>query len=430
MHEKSTMKHIPRIASLTLLMLVAYFRIGLTQTPTQVIVAAGGATSATGKVMVGAWDLSSGNYTIFDSIAAGSAHSVHIHGRDAYVCADSFLVRYNLDSYTREATAKIKGVRQVAVWEDKVLVAKGLGATADHFEVRYAENLYWCFSVPSLVGNCEGVVVVGDTGYVANPVSFASPTGNLAVIDMPGRVLDRNMSLDTMGKFIDNLHSYQGKVVTVNRVKINNPVWGFVSIYDPSTGATVHHKVSQPVGRSIGVDGNLLFGHFGGNIKAFDLATGQLMPGTIIPGTWAGSALDSLSDHIYVTRTDFQTYGWLYRYDYTGSLLDSLEVGPSPEALAVDYDVIAGGQTPPSGSSLSLFPQPAGDRVFLDLRSLKPEPLHVQVANLAGQTVMEAQVRGGALQSLDLSGLEAGAYVVTASTKSSLLTAKLIKASH
>ncbi|MFN8398072.1 MAG: hypothetical protein U0176_25875, partial [Bacteroidia bacterium] len=335
------MKHIPKHTLLLFLLQTVISGFAFAQLPTQLIIASGGPSGGGGKVKVGTWNLSTGSYTIFDSIAAGSAHSVHIHGRDAYVCADSFLVRYNLDTYTREATAKIKGIRQVAVWEDKVLVTKGLGAVSDHFEVRYADNLYWCFAVPSIVGNCEGVVVVGDTGYVANPVSFANPTGNMAVIDMPGRLIDHSMSMDTMGKFIDNLHEYGGKVVSVNRVKINNPVWGFISIYDPNTGTRTDHKVNEAVGKSAGIDGDLLIGHFGGNINAFNLTTGQVLGGSIIPGTWAGTAIDSVNDHIYVTRTDYQTYGWLYRYDYTGSLLDSLEVGPSPEALAVDYDVLA-----------------------------------------------------------------------------------------
>lgn len=424
------MKLIPRHTIALLFLLLGIAGSNLAQVPTQLIIASGGPAVGGGKVKVGSWNLSTGNFTIFDSIAAGSAHSVHVHGRDAYVCADSFLVRYNLDTYTREATAKIKGIRQVAVWEDKVLVSKGLGASSDHFEVRYADNLYWCFSVPSIVGNCEGVVVVGDQGYVANPISFANPTGNLAIIDMPARLIDTTLNLDTMGKFIDNLHVYNGKVVTVNRVKINNPIWGFISIYDPNTGAVTDFKVNQPVGKSAGIDGNLLIGHFGGNINAFDLNTGQVLPGSIIPGNWAGTTIDSVNNHIYVTRTDYQNYGWLYRYDYTGSLLDSLEVGPSPEALAMDYDVVASRPEPQSALALQLYPQPAGDQVTLDLRALRPELVSVKVCDLAGRTILQTQVHGGRLADIDISALAPGAYAILAHTRTYTHSTKLIKAAR
>ena len=186
----------------------------------------------------------------------------------------------------------------------------------------------------------------------------------------------------------------------------------------------------KPLRHAIDFGLDLLIGHFGGNINAFNLTTGHVLGGSIIPGTWAGTAIDSVNDHIYVTRTDYQTYGWLYRYDYTGSLLDSLEVGPSPEALAVDYDVLAAQPEPQEALALQVFPQPASDRVTLDLRAMKPETVAVQISDLSGRSVRAYELRGGKMETLDLSDLAPGAYAIVAKTRSDIRTGKLIKAAR
>ncbi|HEX2899085.1 MAG TPA: hypothetical protein VHS96_05120, partial [Bacteroidia bacterium] len=296
------------MASLKSALLLTLLLLGIhgirAQSPTQVIIANGGTGDSLNWVRVGAWNLATGSYTIFDSLPASSAQHVFIWGRDAYVCADSLLVRYNIDSYQREAIATIPGLRQVAVWEDKVLVSKGLGAVNDHFEVRYAENLFHCFSEPAISGNCQGVVVVGDTGYVANPVTFLNPTGNMAVVDLRSRVLDRIMDMDTSGKFIDRLFVHQGKVVSINIVRFNSPQWGFISLYDIANGGFTHHKVNVPVSQGAGIDNGLLYANFDGNVGSFDLASGQLANPVVVPGTWAGMVLDSVNDRLYLSRTD------------------------------------------------------------------------------------------------------------------------------
>ena len=280
--------------SLLLSLLIGSAHVVLAQAPSQVIVANGGIGGDSNLVQMAAWNLGTGNYSVFDSIEAGSVQSVFIWGRDAYVCADSMLIRYNLDTYQREASAVIKGVRRVAVWEDKVLVSKDArdGRPCEQFgdrgTVTLAEHERYGLeevgsSSPPAVAN--GVVVVGDTGYVANPVSFVNTTGNLAVVDMRGAALHRVMDMDTMGKFIDRLYVHEGKVVSTNIVKFNNPLWGWISQYDIANGTFTHHKVNMPLSQGAGIDNGKLYANFGGNVCGFDLASGQLTDPVVVPGT-------------------------------------------------------------------------------------------------------------------------------------------------
>lgn len=421
------MKAIVKV-SLLLHLLIASTALLYAQSPSQVIIANGGVGGDSNLVRMAAWNLGTGSYTVFDSITAGSVQSVFIWGRDAYVCADSLLIRYNLDTYQREASAMIKGVRRVAVWEDKVLVSKGNGSISDHFEVRYATNLFHCFSVPAITGNCNGVVVVGDTGYVANPISFVNPTGNMAVVDMRGTALNRIMDMDTMGKFIDQLYAYQGKIVSTSIVKFNNPQWGFISQYDIANGTFTHHKVNMPLSQSAGIDNGKLYANFGGNIGGFDLTSELLTDPVVVPGTWAGMVVDSVNDRLYLTRSDLQTYGWLVEFDYNGTRLDSVETGVAPVAIAVDYNVTVGNQPSAETVLIQAFPQPFSDRLTVDLRNLKHPGRQLQIFDLTGNQVYSTSLNGNDFLSLDLPELAAGVYLLQVKTRSESAILKIVKA--
>lgn len=413
--------------SLLLSLLIGSAHVVLAQAPSQVIVANGGIGGDSNLVQMAAWNLGTGNYSVFDSIEAGSVQSVFIWGRDAYVCADSVLIRYNLDTYQREASAVIKGVRRVAVWEDKVLVSKGVGAIGDHFEVRYAANLGPCFGVPTIGGNCNGVVVVGDTGYVANPVSFVNTTGNLAVVDMRGAALHRVMDMDTMGKFIDRLYVHEGKVVSTNIVKFNNPLWGWISQYDIANGTFTHHKVNMPLSQGAGIDNGKLYANFGGNVGGFDLASGQLTDPVVVPGTWTAMVLDSVNNRFYLSRSDLETYGWLIQFDYNGTRLDSVETGVSPVALAVDYNMTVGNQPRNNANFIKAYPQPFADELIVDLRHAKSPAQQVTIHDLAGKLVYTTKVAGNEFLKIELPHLAAGAYILTLRTRAEALTLKVIK---
>lgn len=404
-------------------------QLAIAQLPTQVIVANSGPGDSLNWVRIGSWNLTTGLYTEFDSLPARNAQSIFIHGRNAYVCADSLLARYNLDTYEREAIATIDGIRHVAVWQDKVLVSKGLGAVTDHFEVRYATNLALAFSEPAITGNCQGVIVVGDTGYVANPVTFLNPTGNIAVVDLPNQVLHHTLDLDTMGKFIDHLFEYHGKVVSTSIVRFNNPQWGFISLYDIATGTFVHHKVNMPLSQGAGIDNGLLYANFGGNVGGFDLNTGQLTNPTVVQGNWAAMSLDSVSNRLFLTRTDFETYGWLHSFDYTGNKLDSVEVDVAPVALAVDYNMTVGNQeTSLVSEQISAFPQPFSETLKLDLRKLNSPAERIELYDLLGHAILQKSIRGQDILTLEFPELLPGTYLLRVRTKKSVATLKVVKA--
>ncbi|MFN8394700.1 MAG: T9SS type A sorting domain-containing protein, partial [Bacteroidia bacterium] len=85
---------------------------------------------------------------------------------------------------------------------------------------------------------------------------------------------------------------------------------------------------------------------------------------------------------------------------------------------------------PQEALALQVFPQPASDHVTLDLRAMKPEAVAVQISDLSGRSIRAYELRGGKMETLDLSDLAPGAYAIVAKTRSEIRTGKLIKAAR
>jgi hypothetical protein len=399
------------------------------QTPTQVIVANGGIFGPSNMARIASWNLATGGYTVFDSIPARSVQHVLIHNRNAFVCVDSFVVRYDLDNLQRRAIAMIKGARQTAVWEDKLIVAKGYDAVGSYVEVRNMDDLSPAFSVSGISGECEGIVVKNDTAYVAEPLFFAALSGKLAVISLQDQVLDREIALDSNGRLIKNLYLHEDRIFSVNQISYFG-AYGVISEYPigAALDSVTHHRVDVPTSQGAGIYGDKLYATFGGGIGGFDLNSGLLVDSNIVAGYWAATVLDSVNQRFYVTETDYATYGKLYSYSWAGVRLDSVTIGISPEAIAVDYNVVT--EAKPKAErpvAIRTFPQPCREFVNLDLRGLQAVGVEVEVMDIAGKLLKKEPVSGNRIVSMTTSDLLAGTYILRVHAGGKAWTSRLIK---
>jgi hypothetical protein len=398
------------------------------QTPTQVIIANGGVFGPSNIVSVAAWNLSTGGYTVFDSFPGSSVQHVLISGDHAYVCADSSLMKYDLTSYQRVAEARIYGVRQTAVYGNKVVVTKGYGML-DSFavEVRNASDLSAAYAISGITGDCEGVVVVGDTAYVANPGLFGAPTGSLAVIDLQGQTLDRIIALDSMGAAIQDLFVQGNRVISLNIHGFGSS-FGYITEYDIATSGVTHHLINHSLSLAAGIDQGLMYTDLSGSMGTIEINTGTAIPQSVFPGGFASLALDSVNGNIFATRSDFATYGRLYRYNLAGIVLDSVTIGISPEAIAVDYNVAVGSMpTTQFENVLQAYPQPVGERLYIDLRQLAAPAQSITVYDLNGRPCLSQSLSGNGIAELSTATLPAGAYVLQVQTRLGAAQLKLIK---
>jgi hypothetical protein len=398
------------------------------QTPTQVIIANGGVFGPSNLVRMAAWNLATGQYQVFDSIPARSVQHVLIHNRDAFVCADSFLVRYNLDNLQREAITMIQGVRQTAVYQDRVIVAKGYGAVGSYLEIRHAADLSPDYGVTGLSGECEGIVVHNDTAYVAEPLFFGALAGKLAVVSLQNHLLEREIDLDSNGRIIKNLYLADDKIFSVNQISYFGS-YGVISEYDLGTGSLAHHRVDLPTSQGAGIFDGKLYAAFGGGIGGWDISTHALADTNLVSGYWAAMALDSVNQRFYVTETDYATYGKLYSYSWAGVLLDSVDIGVSPEAIAVDYNISTAAERPQleSVAGIRTFPQPFATHVTVDLRTLPSSVSRLEVTDIAGKLLMTQTISGNRLLTLETSDFPAGTYLLRVYAQGQPWTTRMVK---
>ena len=61
---------------------------------------------------------------------------------------------------------------------------------------------------------------------------------------------------------------------------------------------------------------------------------------------------------------------------------------------------------------ISCYPNPATDRLTLDLTTIAPAPCEVRLLSLTGQLLRHETLAGGQLQDVSLAGIPAGLYVL------------------
>lgn len=95
---------------------------------------------------------------------------------------------------------------------------------------------------------------------------------------------------------------------------------------------------------------------------------------------------------------------------------------------AVAYSPVASVRTVPGTLALAAYPNPATDRLTLDLTAAPAaEPCAVRVLSLAGQVVRTETLTGGHVQEMPLAGLPAGLYVLQVRTAQGSTTQRLEK---
>ena len=71
-------------------------------------------------------------------------------------------------------------------------------------------------------------------------------------------------------------------------------------------------------------------------MATYNVATATIANPHLLSGSFAAGDLDPINQRLYLTKTDFFSFGRTMVYDTAGTLLDSFEVAISPEGLAVD----------------------------------------------------------------------------------------------
>lgn len=310
----------------------------------QVIVVSGGSFSnANEQVRIGSYKPFNKKYYQFDSIDGNFTNVALVDNGKLYVNAVDILYKYDLDTYKRELQATIPGVAAAAIHGNKIVVARNYGTSENYVQILNKTNLSFITSIPQVSDECNSVVIVADTAYVSVPGNWMSTVGKIAMINLVNNTFIAEIDLGTNGAGIGSLFVKGNTIYSVNTE--NKIITKFNTL---DRNFTHNILATANLSAAAGVWGDTLYASLEGstwsaeNIGTLSLSSFTAINTKKIIGNFSNSLLDTVSAKLFCAKTDFSSYGDFLVYNTNGNRLDSIRVGVSPDAFALDFRTNAG----------------------------------------------------------------------------------------
>ncbi len=381
-----------------------------------------------GPVTVGAYDPVSKSYQVFDSVGARFASHVIIDSGYIYVAADSLIIKYNSTTKQKVLSRVVKGVRKLAIWKNELLVTRAeINPLPTYFQV-YDKNTFNLIYELSLSERAEGVGVLGDTAYVA--INGWGAVGKLARIDLNAQSLIDEIDLgpDGLNPGPVFVSKAQRKVYTVNALNYQN---ASVSIYDANTGQVSSILLNRPsacVG-SVYYLNNIYYQINGyKDIEVFS-TTGLVTWDTLfINKSIYGIDIDSINARIWVSETDYQTYGKVIMYSFYGQKIDSFDVGVSPGNFAFEVVEVSGVAEPLNNDkNIFINYDASGDVLSVLWTSEENGDGLLRLTTIDGRELFNKSIRSGVVYNIPLGTLPRSIYTVSIYGDSEVSVKKFVK---
>ncbi len=356
------------------------------------------------------------------------ANDVKVENEIVYVSADSFLLKYDANTFALLDQAIVPGIRRLALWNDQILITRGeVGGLPHYFEVRDKNDfdlLYAITPADGLIHSCEPVEVIGDKAYlgVNNGFDWPNYTNTVGVVDLIAQDYLTEIDLGPDGFNPEHLMQHGGSLYAFNNKDYTG---SSVSRIDPAGASLVYTNnvaYNSGCGTSAVAADKIYYMEYSVNqLARYDLASAQVVD-TLTNGISAyGTLGDPINNVLYVTTTDYVSSGALYVTQYDGTVLDSTPVGVASGKLALDLRMSTGARDiDPSG--LLLAPNPASDRITVRGAT---SGTRYDVVDLLGRSVLAGELTED--QRLEVSGMKTGVYTLRLFTTSGTTCLPLVK---
>jgi hypothetical protein len=301
---------------------------------------------------IGSYDPINQTYTAVDTLTgARFASDMIIDGDYIYVAADNMLYKYDKNTMILTASQNIQGIRNLAVWNDKIVVSRGDYDNTtfmpiffnSYLQIFNTSDLSFYTELDTISGpkwSTQDMIVNDDMLYVTinNAFEFGNEKGIIGIIDMSTMSYLSEIDLGPDGKNPDNLVSNGTNLYTVN-----NKDWTGASIseVDISTGiaTTVNiSMVSTGCGTSCMKNNKIMY-QISQDTELYEWDP-QLMPGSGIPMGYSQNfyelSVNETNDYLYASNTDFFSYGTINIYDNNNMLVNTFNTSVSPGKIVFD----------------------------------------------------------------------------------------------
>lgn len=366
-------------------------------------------------------------YNVFDGINAQSIQKICLDSNYAYVLAQDSIIKYSLENQHRVAATGLTALRDIEQYGENLIITRQFPADDSCVYILNKANL----SVNKIVqttGETGGIALSGDSAYIAVPGAYGTSEGKLAVMSLDDFTIAKEINFGIAGKGLSEVFYKDPYVYTVN-----THFWDMtnlryaVSEYNIENGDTTTYVFNDDyygfTGHPVIKENELLIPR-SMDIAAFNIETAEIT--SYLNKTTAAMCYDDVNEKLYVTTSDFSTYGKMYIYNTNPlGVEDSLDVGVSPEALAMQYIMDNTSiNTTESKKEIGLFPNPAINTVRFKGNSLKDE-FNVKIFNVAGEKLVDKKLKVDDI--MDVSNLNNGVYVVQIHATNQVHVIKLLK---
>lgn len=328
----------------------------------QVIVAAGGNFSDDGdKAIIAAYNPVSKALNVFDSIPARSVSDIEIDGNYAYLAADSLLIRYDIDTYTKTHSAVVPGIRMIEVAGNKLFVTRGFGADSNYVHQYNKNDLSFVKAYSEITAEAEAILAISDTVYVSVVGDFINPKKNLAYIQLSNDLFKSEITLGDSSAGNIFMFRHHEFLVSVNTIQYNSS-YATIEFHNTFTGDKSYETVNATVTGIGGIEFDNLILITSTGVRYYDLQNGTLGNLKII-GNFRVGDVDFTKGDLYLTQTDFFSYGRMLRvYGGSSTQIDTINIGIAPEAIATDFRIVGSvNENKFNTHNLVIYPNPASD---------------------------------------------------------------------
>ena len=301
---------------------------------------------------IGSYDPITQIYTTVDTIlGARFASDMIIEGEYMYVAADNNLYKYNKNDYSLISSQYVTGIRNMVVWNDKIIVTRGDYDNVtfmpvlfnSYLQVFNTSDLSFYMELDTIVGPkwaTQNMITYGDNLYVAinNGFEWGNEKGLIGILDMSTMTYLNEIDLGPDGKNPDNMVFDGMNIYTVNNKDFTGSSISKVDISNGSSITTNMSTMNTGCGTSCLRDGKINY-QISGDTELYEWDP-ILMPssGLSIGFTQNFYELktDEVNNYLYASLTDWFSYGIINIYNSNNMSVGSFSCGISPGTIAFD----------------------------------------------------------------------------------------------
>ena len=301
---------------------------------------------------IGSYNPSTQAYMNVDTLhAARFTSDLVVDENYFYVAADNMLYKYDKDSYDFITSQQVDGIRNIAVWNDKIIVTRGDYDNTtfspiffnSYLQVYNTSDLSLYTEIDTIIGPkwaTQNLIVNDDKLYVAinNAYEWGNEKGLIGILNLNTFAYIDEIDLGIDGINPDNMMKSGDHIYT-----INNKDWSGSSISQLSllTNSVITTNLAAMVtgcGTSCLCDEKINYQISGDSIlNEWDLS---LLPNTGTPlsinQSFYDLSYDPINSLLYASITDYATSGSINIYDATNFLVSSFTCGISPGTIVFD----------------------------------------------------------------------------------------------